>query len=188
MIRKIAIATVLFCVSFSALADAPKETGFYAGGFGGITKFDDDDLFSGDGIGLDDTDLALGGQFGYKFFKFLAVEARYADLGSYRVTETGIATGTFDVSAVSAHVVGILPLGDNGWELTGQLGVADVSADCDRCDDETAGSIGVGVRYTTNTNITLFLQSDYYFWEETQQREDWDFSILATTAGMQFMF
>ena len=186
MIKRITIAAVLLCFSFSAFADPSKEKGFYAGGFAGITSYDDDDLFNGNS--LDDTDKSFGGQFGYKFFKFLAVEARYTDLGSYRVTEPQVDTATFDVDALSAHVVGLLPLGDGGWELSGQVGVADVSADCSRCDDETAGTIGVGVRYTTNTNVTLFLQSDYYFWEETQKREDWDFSILSTTVGLQFMF
>jgi hypothetical protein len=186
MTRQILVASVLLCLSFSSMADPSKEKGFYAGGFAGVTSYDDDGLY--DDIRLDDSDKTIGAQVGYKFFKFLAVEARYTDLGTYRLTEPQVNTGTFDVSAVSAHVVGILPFGDGGWEVAGQLGIADVSADCPRCDDDTAATVGLSVRYTTNTNVTIFLQSDYYLWEQRQKRRDWDFSILATTFGLQFMF
>jgi hypothetical protein len=142
------LAACLLLAGAGALAEAPDSRGFYVGGMAGATTFDDDGVFSG--YRLDDSDVGFALFGGYKFFRYLAVEARLSDLGSYSVQDPfNGGRADFDAAAISAHVVGIIPFGTSGWELFGQLGIASLRLDADCCgdDDQAAGNAGLGVHY-----------------------------------------
>ena len=114
------VLTALLVLSWGVTdAAPPAEKGAYIGGGFGPTSLEDDGLFSG--LTFDDSDSGFGIFGGYKFFKYLAVEARYADFGTFTVEGLGI-----DASVVSVHAVGIIPFADSGLELFGQLGLGTV--------------------------------------------------------------
>jgi hypothetical protein len=174
---------VIASLSFAtpALGAMPMESGFYLGAAAGTTEFDDEGVF--DGLGFDDTDNSLLAFGGYKFFPYLAVEARVGDLGTYSVNPL-VTAERVSIDVMSAHVVGILPLGNSGWDLNAQLGVGRAEFSCSDCSDETVGSAGLGIRYFPTGQIGLGLRYDVYGWEE----EPFDFSIGTAQLTLEFLF
>jgi hypothetical protein len=65
------------------------------------------------------------------FLPYFALEGRYVDLGTFTVNTLDI-----DVTATSIHAVGIVPFGESGWELFGQLGLGVVNFDLSGPSDE----------------------------------------------------
>lgn len=174
-------------LSATVAAEAPDSSGFYVGGMAGITEIDDDGVL--DSFDFDDTDTAVTLFGGYKFFRHLAVEGRIADLGSYSVASP-FGSAELDVTAVSAHVIGIIPFGSSGWELFGQLGLARLDGEVNgESGDETAGSAGIGVRFYPTPHLGLSLQTDAFAWEEDNGfGNDADFSVVATQFGVHYLF
>jgi len=124
-------------LGFSVLAAEPPARGFYVGGSAGITELDDDGLASSVGIDLDDSDTSFGIYGGYKILKYLAVEGRLVNLGSYTLSDSfSPASEDIDLSVLSAHVVGIVPFGASGWEIFGQLGLGRLNIDTDFGDED----------------------------------------------------
>jgi OOP family OmpA-OmpF porin len=191
--QKILIATLLLCLSATAMAAEQKARGFYIGGSAGVTSLEDDGFITEDGnFTFDDSDTAVTLFGGYKILKYLAVEARYSNLGSYTVTGTSFPEQfDIDVTSLSAHVVGIIPFGASGWELFGQLGLSqlnfDVSGSGD--EDETAGSAGIGVRFYPTTNLGISLQTDAYAYEQDGiGGRTYDIGVVATQIGINYIF
>jgi hypothetical protein len=176
------VIVLLLAVS-AASAGEVNERGAYIGGAVGATTFDDDGAFSG--LNFDDSDTSLGIYGGYKFFKYFAVEARLMDLGSYRLESF-----EFDTWAFSVNAVGIIPFGQSGWELFGQLGLGQINLDAGGIDDEdeTVGSAGIGVRFTPIRNLSMALQIDAYAWEDDSLGQTFDVSIATTQFSMQYNF
>ena len=184
----------LFCFSVSATAAEPLSRGFYVGGMGGVTEFDDDGLFDRQNFDDNSTSYSLFG--GYKILKYLAVEVRLSDLGSYDVSNQ-FSSGDFDLKAVSTHVIGIIPFGASGWEIFGQLGIGYVNFDTDCCgdDDQAVGSAGVGVRFYPQPHWSISLQTDVYAYEEDDYyyddyyyNNDYTLSVGVTQIGVQYLF
>jgi hypothetical protein len=186
MMRSIAILFGLLFASAPALAAEPPSRGFYVGGGVGSATFDDDGLFAG--LRFDDTDTTYGVFAGYKFMKYLAVEARYSDLGGYSVSD-GVIQESLDATGYSAHVVGIVPLGTGGWELFGQLGIGNVKLDSNCCgsDSTSTGSAGIGVRYYPTPHLGLSFAIDAYAWEENVNGNR-DVGISTTQLLVQYQF
>jgi hypothetical protein len=182
MIKRLASGIVAMAFLASpAFSAPPTNCGFFVGGAFGTSEFDDDGAFSW--LRFDDSDTSFGVFAGYKFFRYFAVEARYGDLGTYSISD-GFATETFDVSVVSAHAVGIIPFGQTGWELYGQLGVGQVDLKCAGCSDETAASAGLGVRFSPTRQLAIGVQVDAYAWED----DYYDFSVATMQAIIQYSF
>jgi len=155
---------------------------------GGVTQFEDDGLFNG--LDFDDSDAGFALFGGYKFLKYLAVEARLSSLGSYRLSGPG-GSGDLETTAVSAHVIGIIPFGASGWELFGQLGLGGVNVDTDCCGDnsETVGSAGVGVRFFPSSHLGISLQTDAYAYQaDGPFGGSYDIGITTTQLGLQYLF
>lgn len=189
--RKIAVlAFVLGNFCASAMASEIKSTGFYAGGAAGITELDDDNAFDGTSFDDEDTGFTIFG--GYKFLQWVAAEVRLSDLGSYTVSSNFSSFSTdIDLSAISVHVVGMYPFGSSGWELFGQLGIGNIDVDSDCCgsNDQTLGSLGIGVRYYPTANIGVSLQTDVYGWEEDGLNgSNYDPAVGITQVGVQYLF
>ena len=185
MMKKAILGFVLLGLCGFATAEESKASGGYVGGAFGFTVFDDGGAFIGQG--LDDSDTSLQINAGYKILKHLAVEARYVDLGSYTVAAFG---STYEASAISAHAIGIIPFGDSGWELFGQLGVGQLTVKetgfVDYDYDVVAG--GVGVRFSPTENFSLAVQTDVYVWEEDTTGFIFDMSVGGTQLSAQFIF
>ena len=180
--KNILVVLVILAVSGVAFADPAKERGAYIGaGFAGTT-FDDDGDFSG--LDFDDSDSGLAVFGGYKFLKHFAVEARYNDFGTFTLEGFGI-----DVSSLSVHAVGIIPLGDNGWELFGQLGLGTVDFDLDgESEDESVGSAGLGVRFSWSSNFAIAAQLDAYAYEDTSLGDSYDVGVTSAMISFQYIF
>ncbi len=172
-------------LSFTASAAEQKARGFYIGGSFGVSSLDDDGAFNF--LEFDDSDTAYGIFGGYKFFKYLAVEGRYTDFGSFSVSD-GFDTENLDISVLSLHAVGIVPFGASGWELFGQLGIGTANIDCDGCSDETVVSAGIGVRFYPTSNLGISLQTDAYVWEEDDFGTTYDIVVVGTQVGIQYAF
>ena len=195
--KEVMAVCCMFCLSFGAFASEPPARGFYIGGSAGITELDDDGAasdLSGGGVSfsLDESDSSFGLYGGYKILKYLAVEGRLVNLGSYTLTGSdGFTTASedIDLSVISAHVVGIVPFGASGWELFGQLGLGRMNIDTDFGDeDETAGSAGIGVRWYPIPNLGLSLQVDAWAWEEDDGFDTYDFSVASSQLAIHYLF
>jgi hypothetical protein len=180
--KKILVGLVILAVSSAAFAEPAKERGAYIGaGFAGTT-FDDGGAFAG--FDFDDSDSGLAIFGGYKFLKHLAVEARYNDFGTFTLEGFGV-----DVSSLSVHAVGIIPFGDSGWELFGQLGLGTVDFDSGvGSEDESVGSAGLGVRYSWSSHFAVAAQLDAYAYEDTSLGASYDVGVTSTMISFQFIF
>lgn len=182
MLKSIALCLVWMTLAVtSAFAAAPKESGFFIGAMAGSSEFDDDGAFSW--TEFDDTDGSVIAFAGYKFMRHFAVEVRYGDLGTYSV-EGGPFSGEFDVTVFSGHVVGLLPFGESGWELYGQIGLGNLDIDCRGCGSETAGAAGLGIRFSPIPKLAIGLQVDAYAWEEGP----FDFAVSTGQFVVQYIF
>ena len=173
----------LSCASTSALADEPESRGFYLGAMVGGAQLDDDGAFSG--LSFDDSDVGYGLFGGYKILRYVAVEARFLNLGSYSVEGESV-----DVTGYSAHVVGIIPFGNSGWEMFGQLGLGTASFDTGYGEDDsnTVGSAGLGVRYYPTSHFGVGLQIDAYAYEEDVYGDTYDVGVVTTQASFHYLF
>lgn len=183
------IAGWLLSTSGSAIAAEQQARGFYVGGMAGVTNFDDDGLFNG--YKFDDSGVGYAAFAGYKFFRYLSVEGRISYLGSYSIKDPFFGQKEdFDATALSAHVVGIIPFGKSGWEMFGQLGIGSLKLDADCCgdDNQTVGSAGLGVRFYPSPHLGISLQTDAYAFEEDAYYGTYDIGIVATQLGIQYIF
>jgi OOP family OmpA-OmpF porin len=182
-------ATVLFALLFAgaaAVAAEPPSRGFYLGGNVGVATLDDDGMFAG--LQFDDSGTSYGVYGGYKILKYLAVEARFSNQGSYSIGGGGL-QDDLDATAYSAHIVGIVPFGTSGWELFGELGIGNVKLDSECCgsDDSSAASAGIGVRYYPTPHLGIAIQTDAYAWEESVNGTR-DVGIAATQLAVHYLF
>ena len=178
----------LLFLGSSATAAEPPSRGFYVGASVGSAQFDDDGAFNS--LNFDDSGTSYGIYGGYKFLRYLAVEARLSNQGSYSIGGHGLAKESFDASALSAHVVGIIPFGKSGWELFGQLGLGELRLDSDCCgnEDNTVGSAGIGVRFYPTPHLGIAVQTDAYAYEDDSFDGKRDIAIAATQFAIHYQF
>jgi hypothetical protein len=183
MQQKVILVCVLLVFCSVVNAGESKAKGAYIGGALGVSIFDDGGAFAFSNF--DDKDKSLQVHGGYKIFKHLAVEARYVDFGTFSLQPID-----FDVTAISIHVVGIIPFGESGWELFGQLGLGTVTFDITGSGDEdqSAGAGGIGVRYSPTRNFSLSIQTDVYVWEDDSLGPVFDMGVGGTQLALQYIF
>ncbi|MDH3621258.1 MAG: porin family protein [Gammaproteobacteria bacterium] len=183
MFRKIIAVAALMALFTSAQAAEPLKSGAYIGVGGGTSLFDDDGAFSS--LSVDDSDTAFLAFAGYKFFEYLSVEARYSNFGSFSFGGLEM-----DITAASVHAVGILPFGESGWELFGQMGLGNVKLDVEFTggDDQTAIAGGIGVRFSPNENLAIGIQTDVFVWEGESFSQTYDMSVGGTALSIRFIF
>lgn len=181
MIRYSLLAMSFMLIAPTVYAEAPKTNGVYIGLSGGSAVFDDD-INSGF---YDDTDTAFQGYVGYKFFRHFGIEGRVANLGGY---SDGF--DTLDISSVSVHAVGFIPFGETGLELFGQAGFARVNEEISNFfdQDETAYTLGFGLRWHINQNFAIAGQIDAYAWENDFAGSDTIPSVGTNMLSVQLNF
>lgn len=179
MSRLFPVVVALLTACGTAGAEPSKENGFYLVAAGGRSIYDESGTIGNFG---DDTDSSRHFAAGYKFLKYFAVEARFADFGSF---DTGF--DNFDVDARSIHAVGIVPFGPSGWEFFGQLGLGTVKRDFPGFDnaDDTAMAGGIGFRWYPMPQLAIAVQTDVYVWDDNN---DWESSVGANQLSVQFIF
>jgi hypothetical protein len=188
MMKKAILGFALLSLCGFAAAEESKARGGYIGGAFGITVFDDGGAFAG--LGLDDEDTSMQINAGYKILKHLAVEVRYVDLGSYPIQGLGV---NLEADAISVHAVGIIPFGNSGWELFGQLGLGTLSGKASGpggfadFDEDVFGG-GIGVRFSPTENFSLAIQTDVYVWEDDSAGFVYDMSVGGPQFSAQFIF
>ena len=176
-------ATILM-MAFTLSADlhgtALGTGGPYLGAAYGLTTYDDGDLFTSqqDLPAYQGADLDAGGELwqiygGYRFLRYLSVEGRYSNFGDYSaelsaqeapVTDEAGDEITTELSSLTLHCVGILPIGGSGFDLYGQIGwgVIFYQASFDVVEgDASTLSSGLGLRYTPPGIQTMTLQLAY---------------------------
>lgn len=183
MYRFFAITCIFLASCNIGFAEPSKASGAYIGGGFGISTLDDGGAFGG--FNFDDEDSSFQIHGGYKFLPYLAVEGRYLDLGTFTVNALDI-----DVSAASIHAVGIVPFGESGWELFGQLGLGVVSFDLTGVgdEDEEVFAGGIGVRFSPTAKFSLALQTDVYIWEDDSLGPVFDLAVGGTQLTIQYIF
>lgn len=179
MIRKIVIVLALIGAAATAIAEPAKGNGFYLVGAAGKSIYDEGNSFVNFG---DDEDHSLHFAAGYKIIRFLSVEARFADMGSFFVPFQDL-----DISTRSIHVVGIAPFGQSGWEFFGNLGIGKVSLDIsgDFNVDESMVAGGIGFRWYPTPRFAIGIQTDAYVWDDNN---DWASGVGATQLSLQVIF
>lgn len=181
MLRSILITLALLAASTAAMADSSKDKGFYVMGAFGRSIYDEGGSFGNFG---DDEDQMMHIGVGYKFFRYLSVEARYTDFGSFNVFFDGV-----DVSATSLHVLGIAPFGQSGWEFFGGLGAGSVDLNYDfdtfLNGSESTVSGGFGFRWYPTPKVALGIQTDAFIWDDNN---DWESSVGGTQLSIQVIF
>lgn len=142
------LAVLLLLVASAAHADDPR-TGFYIGAGVGTATLELEDSNSTVDFDGDDTGFKLAA--GYRFLKWIAVEAAYEDYGQPEDDVLGLRLrGEFNSFSVSA--LGLLPLGD--FDLFARGGIARwdgsltaVPFGVDVSEDNTDPLFGLGAQY-----------------------------------------
>ena len=183
MIRQTISVLALVVAFSSAQASGPLDQGGYVGG--GIGKSQFDDSFIIVDFSHDDTDSASMLFAGYKFSKYLSVEGRYTDFGSFPLSGTAA-----DISALSLHAVGTVPFGTSGWELYGQLGFGTVNFDFFAFpeEDESALAGGIGLRFRPSENVAIGVQADVFVRDDNLFGPAYDSGVGSTTVTATIYF
>jgi OmpA-OmpF porin, OOP family len=174
--RTFCVLALLSVAAGAAQADGPVR-GAYVGASVGSSLLQDDGLFNGY-YDFDDTDQSYNVFAGYRFFRYFSVELRYSNLGSY-----GLGADDIDISAVSAHAVGIIPFGNSGWEAFGQAGFANLKEEAGGVYDENqfAGVGGIGIRWNISRNVAVAAEIAAFAW----QNDDIDSYVYDLGVGTQ---
>ncbi len=210
MNRVIAVAAAAMMLASAANAVEVKSNGAYIGAALGASRVSDDGLDALKDIGYSVDEKGVGYQLwgGYKFFKWLAVEARYTDLGraSAQGFETdGVTTifgeGTVDARALTANALFILPFGETGLDIYGQVGagIAKYSREgriigmmgpegFKNDDTDFVATVGGGVRWTPLPVVTFSLALDAYSTSNSNDGQSLDNLTLLPRFGLQANF
>lgn len=199
MIRRTALLAPLAC---ALLLVTPAAAGtFYLGAELGESSTDavdesiiDDGTF-GNSIDVDDSDTAWKGFVGYRFLKFVAVEAALVNLGEFEVNGTssgaaGDVSFSADADGYTLSAMGILPVGP-GFKLFAKAGyfIWDVDVDVSSSglgttindsDDGEDLVYGAGLAYKFGLGLGVRLEYEEY--------EIDDESVEVISAGVTWRF
>lgn len=132
----------------------------------------------------------------YRFLRYFSVEARKGSLGEYR-SEVGFEPITSEFAAYTGNAVGTLPFGESGLAMTGQLGAGLLSHQMDSTfadehdeDKRAVGTAGLGIRYASNSALTLTAGYDTYLFQLDSKRpgRGGDQMISMAQFGLQYTF
>lgn len=190
-----ALAIGVFGTALSCNTFAQQEAGFYIGANFGFTRADTgtaaDELrndllaigFSSATVSIDESDTGFKLLAGYQINRNIAVEAYYANLGTYKFTAattgpTVTGSGEIEVTGIGVDVIGIMPFGgalsgfarvglfrgesEASFTATGPSGTASDSGS----DDGTDFKLGVGIQWAIGRNLGLRGEIEYYNFEE----------------------
>jgi hypothetical protein len=135
---------------------------------------------------------------GYRLLRYFALESHASKLGE-RAAGEGDSLVNLNLSTVTGNAVGIVPLGNSGLELYGQLGAGIISRSAD---DKlqpaggdgyrAVGTAGFGLRYTIGAIDALTITAGYdafvFQLEDQFSGDSLDQSVSLARLGMQYNF
>ena len=132
----------------------------------------------------------------HRLLKYLVVEARIGSVGEYRA-EDGFDPIQAEFATYTGNAIGVLPFGESGFELFGQLGAGLVANRMDSTfatDDASSpvGTFGMGIRYTKSASSPLSLIAGYdaYHFQASGNDIEPDSELLVskTSVGLLYDF
>lgn len=195
------LGATIALTSASAIADEADKRGWFAGAGLGGSSYDADEAFgSYDAGSLDSSDIVYTGFGGFRFNKNWGVQGNIFNLGKYGGGERVVRSVELDGISVTAN--GFLPLGDNGLEVYGRLGLAALTftqnfsvygTDIENSSTGSASVLAVGLAYTpvNRRNITALLEfTNYSFLTESvyTDEDEHSHSPKVLQVGVQFNF
>lgn len=169
---------VLFALSLACFAPPAfaAEAPWYVAGALGVSDFGS----CPGGAACDASDQAYKVYAGYRFSRWIAVEAGYSDLGKTTATAGDSVTET-KPRGVTAHVVGLWPLSER-FSLLGRLGViygdSKVTGTAPTRNEKGAEFAGgAGIHFDLTRDIALRLE-----WERFRLRDEVDAITLGVVA------
>lgn len=186
------LAVTLALSGFAGSSLAAKESGAYIGGGIGSTAYNDDGKL--DYYDLDDTSVGWTLFAGYRFFRFLAIEGGYTDLGEFSAERLGTKTDE-SFQAMYLAAVGILPLGQS-WQLHAKLGGGSLKLDqkfSNQSSSDSSGGAwmaGIGGQWApvSLNGVAFNLNLESYFYEVEQLDEDYKQGTAMLSLGVQYTF
>jgi len=197
---RLSIALFLACAATTALA---QESGWYAGAAAGRSDFNSEPSSQFDHrVESDYTDTALAAYGGYRFGRYLGIEATYADLGGYSFTRE-CPPGLICVPELYPYdyeltarqwdlaLLGILPIGER-FEVYAKIGRARTEYDVavrglwtneDVSTHAYDSVFGLGVRYHFEGGWTLRAQG-----QRTQDVAGGSVDFDAYWLGLEYRF
>jgi len=180
--KRSALCLFVILVAASIPASA-SDTGFYLGAGLGRSSIDFEKFYPEIGHDFDNTGSGYQTQDnsgykvfgGYRFLKFLAVEAGYTNLGSPQAWETVVQEhperAEVSVKGWDAFAVGILPLG-KVVDIFGKIGMMSWDTNITSVQDAeviysesttgTDAAYGIGIGFWVGKNVTLRGESEWF--------------------------
>jgi OOP family OmpA-OmpF porin len=172
--KKSALCLMVLIVAATVPASA-SDTGFYLGAGFGRSSIDILEFYPSLGDSLDQENSAYKVYGGYRFLKFLAVEAGYTDLGSPQGMERNVPEhperAEVSVNGLDAFVVGILPV-SQVVDIYAKAGLMSWDTDITSIQDgevifseSTSGTdtaFGIGIGIWVGKNVTLRGEGEWF--------------------------
>ena len=172
--KKSVLCLLVVLVAATVPASA-SDTGFYLGAGVGRSSIDIYKFYPSLGDSLEQDNSAFKAFGGYRFLKFLAVEAGYANLGSPQGLERNVQEhperAEVSVKGWDAFAVGILPLGEV-VDVFGKIGMMSWDTDITSVQDgeiiysESAtgndAAYGIGIGFWVGPNVTLRGEGEWF--------------------------
>jgi OOP family OmpA-OmpF porin len=185
------ISAFLFSIFSPVLSAEALGNPWYIGA--GVGQSEVDDFCSGVS-NCDDTDTGWKLFGGYRFTQYVAIEAGYVDFGKFSGNSGGI-SGSAEVTGVTAHVVGTLPLNER-FSLIGRLGTiyADVDVKASGFgiyyhDDDQSFDFAAGVGAEVNITNQFSLRAEYELFKDVGDDDttgEDDVSLASLSAVFRF--
>jgi opacity protein-like surface antigen len=172
--KKSVLCLVVILIAGTAPASA-SDTGFYLGAGVGRSSIDILEFYPSLGDALYQDNSAFKAYGGYRFLKFIAVEAGYTNLGSPQGLERNVAEhpekAEVSVKGLNASAVGILPvsrvvdifgkIGMMSWD-TKITSVQDGELKYSESATGTDAAYGFGIGFWVGKNVTLRGEGEWF--------------------------
>lgn len=162
------ISAFLFSIFSPVISAEALGNPWYIGA--GVGQSEVDDFCSGVS-NCDDTDTGWKLFGGYLFTQYVAIEAGYVDFGKFSGSSGGISASA-EVTGVTAHVVGMLPLNER-FSLIGRLGTIYADVDIKASgfgysfhDDDQSFDFAAGVGAEVNITDQFSLRAEYELFKD----------------------
>ncbi len=187
------IVAGLYLPSSPVLAVDIYESAGYLGGAVSITRDNNDSLENiakEFGITRDDSDTGLQLFAGYRFNRYFAVEAKFAGLGEYAVSNCCDKIEV-EARAFSLDAAFIIPFGEYPFDLQAQAGVAigDVKISSNFGINESSsdfgGHAGLALRWHASQKVTMRAAAETWVFDTNDIT---DITVNALSVGAQVNF
>jgi len=191
-IKLTTLCLALAGTGFVATANAePAATGFQIGIDGGKAEADGacDNVTN-----CESSDKSFRGNVGYQFSPYVGAEVGYTSFGTTYDSQDNQADASQDAGAITASVVGTIPLGDK-FGLFGRIGAARYDLDnsgsiqgvpVEEGDNDVKPFYGAGARFNVTENFAL--RAEYQIYQDLAGVNGNDDDINVWSGGALFTF